>query len=303
MHPTRRLLACFAALALAVGGAACGDDDPPDVARTGGDGGDEPAESEGPERIVSLSPTATETLFAIGAGDQVVAVDDQSTYPEEAPVTDLSGFQPNVEAIAAHEPDLVVITDDTGDLKAGIEALGAEVLVQPSPDQLEGAYDQIEELGEATGHTDEAVELVQDMKSQIDTLVEDLPDSVEGMTYYHELDQTFFAASSNTFIGDVYSVLGLQNIADEADDGTGFPQLSVEYIVEADPDLIFLADTKCCDQSAETVAERAGWDQLTAVTEDQVIELDDDIASRWGPRVVDFLEVVTDELAEVGEAS
>jgi iron complex transport system substrate-binding protein len=215
------------------------------------------------------------------------------------PTTDLSGFQPNVEAISTYEPDLVVISDDTAGLKAALEDLGAEVVVQPAATTLDDSYAQIEELGEATGHEDEATEVVDDIRAGIDEVVDEVRPDTEGLTYYHELDTTLFSASSNTFIGTVYGLLGLENIADEADDGSGYPQLSAEYIVQADPDIVFLADGECCGQTAETVAERPGWANLAAVREGRVIELDEDIASRWGPRVVDFLETVAEELEGV----
>ena len=104
-----------------------------------------------PTRSSRCRPTATESLFAIGAGDQVIAVDDQSNYPAEAPVTDLSGFQPNVEAIAGYEPDLVIAAYDPGGLVEGLETLDIPVLLQDAAPNLDAAYEQIETLGEATG--------------------------------------------------------------------------------------------------------------------------------------------------------
>jgi iron complex transport system substrate-binding protein len=279
--------------------AACGSNDadsgaPPD-ANAGGDG------TEQPERIVSLSSTATEVLFAIGAGDQVVAVDDQSNYPADAPTTELSGFTPNLEAIAGYEPDLVVISNDTGDLVSGLGQLDIEVLLQPAPTDVDGIYDQISELGMATGNEDEASELVAEMKAEIDQLTAELPDHVAGMTYFHELDNTFFSVTSNTFIGSVYGLMGLENIADEAEDTAGgYPQLSAEFIVDASPDLIFLADA-AYGESAETVAGRPGWDAITAVENGAVIEVDADLASRWGPRIVEFIREVSKRLGELKE--
>ncbi|HVE75731.1 MAG TPA: ABC transporter substrate-binding protein [Actinomycetota bacterium] len=245
-----------------------------------------------PERIVSLSPTATEMLFAIGAGGQVAAADEFSNYPAEAPKTDLSGFTPNVEAIVGHRPDLVV-TENEG-LVAALGNAEVPVIYQPTARKLEDSYTQMEQLGLATGNSSKAKGVVARMKSDIRELVESVPSETK-LTYYHEIEQTFFTATSKTFIGQVYSLLGLENIADEADteETGGFPQLSAEYIVNANPDFIFLADTKCCGQSPETVAARPGWDQIKAVQQGQVIPLDDDIASRWGPRVVDFLRTVT----------
>jgi len=268
--------------------AACGDD------------GETSAESGGtsdPERIVSLSATATETLFAIGASDQLIAVDNFSNYPaNDLPAID--SFSPSVEAVAELEPDLVIITFDPGDFISGLDALGIDTLMQPTAASIPDAYVQIEELGALTGHASGAADLVEEMKADIAELIADAPDGA-GVTYYHELDNTLFSITSSTFVGEIYSLFGLENVADPADDGTafGFPQLSDEFLVGADPDLVFLADTICCGQNAATVAERPGWDELSAVQDGNVIELSDDVASRWGPRIVEFAEVIAAALA------
>jgi iron complex transport system substrate-binding protein len=257
-----------------------------------------------PEAIVSLSSTATEILFAIGAGDQVVAVDDQSNFPEEAPLTNLSGFTPNIEAILAHEPDLVVIGYEPGELAASLEAAGVPVVFYDAALTLEDTYRQIEATGAATGHVQEALDVSGSIESELGEIADEAPDVPEGTTYYHELDNTFYTATSSTFFGQIYGMFGLENIADAADeDGSafGYPQLSSEYIVSADPDLIFLADV-LYGESAETVAARPGWDVLTAVQQGNVVELDSDIASRWGPRIVDFAKSVADAVeAYVGQ--
>ncbi len=244
-----------------------------------------------PERIVSLSPPATESLFAIGAGDQVVAVDDQSNYPEEAPHTKLSSYQPNVEAIAAYNPDLVVISYDPSDVVAGLKKLDIPVLMQAAPKDLEGAYAQIEELGDVTGHTSEAESVVADMQARIAELADGKPGA--GESVFHEISPDFYSATSETFIGSVYTLLGAKNIADAAGGkAPDYPQLSAEYVVDSDPDVIVLSDTKCCGQSPKTVRARPGWENLTAVKDGNVVAVDDDIASRWGPRIVDFVEIV-----------
>jgi iron complex transport system substrate-binding protein len=249
------------------------------------------AGSDRPERIVSLSSTATEMLFAIGAGKQVVAVDDQSDFPKRAPTTDLSGYEPNVEAIAGYEPDLVVMDSDA--IASQLEALGIEVLVLPAATVLDESYEQIEQLGEVTGHPKRASAVVEDMTSDIDELLATVPDEDPAPTAYYELDETFFSADSSTFIGKLLALAGFANIADEAaGDGSGYPQLSAEFIIESDPDVIFLADIECCKQSAKTVAKRPGFAELSAVEDDQIVELDDDVASRWGPRVVNLLRTL-----------
>jgi iron complex transport system substrate-binding protein len=256
-----------------------------------------------PERIVSLSPTATEMLFAIGAGDQVEAVDDQSNFPADAPVTDLSGFEPNVEAIASYEPDLVVYSTEPGDLGAALDGLGIPALVQPAATTLDDVYEQIDQLGRATGNESAAEDVVDGMRAEIDSITGSIEPPSEPVTFYHELDDTYYSVTSSTFIGQLYSLVGLRNIADEAKGaGGGYPQLSAEYIIDADPDLIFLADTKCCGQSRKTVAKRPGWDRIVAVRNGGVIPLDDDVASRWGPRVVEYLRQIAKAVAAVLEA-
>ncbi|MGW0216764.1 ABC transporter substrate-binding protein [Micromonospora chokoriensis] len=255
-----------------------------------------------PEKIVSLSPTATEMLFAIGAGQQVTAVDDQSNYPADAPKTDLSGFQPNAEAIAGKSPDLVVLANDTNKIIDQLTKLKIPVYLTPAATTLDDSYKQITELGTLTGHTDQASDVATRMKDDIAKLVKDLPQRTAKLTYFHELGPELYSATSKTFIGSLYSKVGLTNIADQADaDGKngGYPQLSQEFVVKANPDFVFLADSKCCQQNADSVKARSGWAGLTAVKNNQVIALDDDIASRWGPRVVDLLRVIIDAVAKV----
>ena len=252
-----------------------------------------------PTRIVSLSPTHTETLFAIGAGPQVIAVDDQSNYPPEAEAvqTDLSGYQPNVEAIAGYEPDLVVTSgDDT--LTEQLEALGLTVWAGASATTFDEAYAQIEQLGAATGHVAEAAELVGQMQTDLDALAADVPTSETPLSIYHELSSDGYSASSSTFIGQIYELFGLRNIADTAEEPSGYPQLNAETIIQNNPDLIFLADTKCCGESLETVAARDGWDQITAVQNGHVFAMDDDVASRWGPRFVEYAQQVHDAVEQ-----
>lgn len=252
-----------------------------------------------PDRIISLSPTATEMLFAIGADDQVIAVDDQSNFPPDAPTTELSGFEPNVEAIASYEPDLVVYSTEPGDLGSTLEGLGITTMLLPAATMLDDAYEQLEQLGRATGNTEAATAVVEDMRTEVDSIVSSVEMPQPPLTFYHELDDTYYSVTSQTFIGQLYGLVGLENIADAADDGGGgYPQLSAEYVIRADPDLIFLADTKCCGQSPATVAERPGWNSITAVRRRDVVPLDDDVASRWGPRIVEYLRTIADAVSD-----
>lgn len=255
-------------------------------------------------RIVSLSPTHTEMLFAIGAGDLVVAADSFSNYPPEAAavVTDLSAFEPNIEAVAGYEPDLVVVEGTNPGLIDQLEALGIETWVGSAAVTFDDVYDQLEQLGAATGNVAGAAEVVARMRTEIDEITASLPELDRPLTYYHELDPTYFSITSDTFIGYVYSQLGLRSIADLAEgSGGAYPQLNAEFILATDPDLIFQACTKYCAETAETMAARPGWDALSAIRDDLVFEMDDDVASRWGPRIVDYYREVAEAIALVAE--
>lgn len=252
-----------------------------------------------PRAIISLSSVATEMLFEIGAGPQVVAVDDQSNYPADAPTTDLSGFTPNLEAILSFQPDLVVISFDPNDLVAGLNAAGVPVITYGAAFTIDDVYRQIDGLGLATGNADAADNVNERISSDLADIVANAP-SGEGVTYYHEIDNTYYSVTSATFFGEIYSLFGMENIADPADeDGSafGYPQLSSEFVVSSDPDIIFLADS-LYGESPETVGSRPGWGVMTAVTQGSIVELDSDIASRWGPRIVDFARSIADALTE-----
>ena len=302
--------------ALALIAAACGDDnsspttatsdapaaettDAPTIAATTAAPSADDSSADGPQRVVSLSPTHTEIMFAIGAGDRLVAVDQFSNYPEaalELP-NELSGFEPNVEEIAAFEPDLVLIGGDFTGLGEQLDALGIPWWDGPAAQSLTDTYDQIEQLGAVTGNVGEAAELVAQMQTDIDAIVAGA-EAPDGLTYYHELTPDLFSVTSNTFIGEAYAQLGLTSIADELpDDAGGFPQLNAEFVVSSSPDVIVHDD--CCGESIDTVSGRDGWDVIAAVQNGVVIEVDDDIASRWGPRVVEFYQVIADALATV----
>lgn len=311
---SRRPIAALLGLLLSLTLVACGDDtESPETSPTTEPSaatfpitlttpaGEVTIESE-PQAIVSLSPTTTETLFAIGAGDQVVAVDKNSNFPAEVPDGDLDSYEPNVEAIVAYEPDLVVLSNDNNDVVAQLQKLDIPVLIQEAPTSLERVFEEIEQLGRATGHVEAAEGLADSMAAELDDLFAST--DADGLTYYYELDNTYYSQTSRTFLGIVLGELGLVNIADDADaTDSDYPQLSAEHIIQSDPDLVLLADTKCCGQSAETLAARPGWDGLKAIANGGVVELDDDIASRWGPRLVDLVRQVAEAAEQVAAAA
>lgn len=253
-----------------------------------------------PVHIVSLSPSATEMLYAIGAGDQVVAVDEFSNYPQEAVAlgTTLSGYEPNIESISSYEPDLVIVSYDPGGLVDQLKLLDIPVYIGDAAANFDDVYEQIEQLGVLTGHTAQAVQLSSQLQADIESVVAEITMPSTPLSYYYELDNTYYSVTSNTFIGQVFALFGLRNIADSAEAGNDYPQLSAEAIVSSNPDLIFLADTKYSKESIATVGARAGWSGMKAITTGNVIELDDDIASRWGPRILDLVNSVGAAIAQ-----
>jgi iron complex transport system substrate-binding protein len=257
-----------------------------------------------PGAIISLSPTATEMLYAIGAGGQVKAVDDDSDYPASAPITKLSGYTPNAEAIAAYKPDLVVISNNISGITAKLESLSVPVLTLPAAVNLQQEYAEFDQLGQATGHLPQAQREVTRLKAAVSEIVAAEPKRTTPLSYYYEVStDPYYSATSSTFIGSVLSLLGLKSIADAAKGAAaagGYPTLSSEFILKSNPDYIILTDTgpTAGGQSAATVSRRPGWSVLTAVKDKHIISLNADVASRWGPRVVEMLQDVANALAQ-----
>jgi iron complex transport system substrate-binding protein len=247
-----------------------------------------------PQRIVSLSPAATEILFAIGAGDQVIAVDKFSNYPKEAATRQqLDAYEPNLEAIAGVQPDLVLLFYDPGELADSLERLGITTAVlgsvEETPESVAAVFDQIRLLGEMTDHVQEAGELVADMQGRVSAIEEALADVEQGPRIFHEVDATLYTAAPTSFVGGLYRILKAQNIAAGADQP--FPQLSQEVIIARDPEVIILADGGY-GESPDTVKARPGWENISAVRNDRIFVIDPDVVSRPGPRLVEALETL-----------
>ncbi|HEY1487716.1 MAG TPA: ABC transporter substrate-binding protein [Micromonosporaceae bacterium] len=248
-----------------------------------------------PTHIISLSATATDMLYAIGAGSQVTAVDTNSDYPSAAPKGTLDSYKPNVEAIAKDSPDLVVISDDENKIKESLTTLKVPVYVAPAAVTIADTYQQLTDLGALTGNVGGAATAVATEKAAITKALAGLKPQTKQPTYYYELDNTFYSVTSKTFIGSLFTMAHMTNIADPSDasgKAGGYPQLSAEVIIKANPDLIFLADDQCCKQSAATVAARPGWSTLTAVQQNHVIAIPDDVASQWGTRVPQLVTAI-----------
>jgi len=306
---TRQLpVQAAAVLTLALACAACGSSSPASSGNAKGTGkafpvtvgtfvGDVHIQAR-PDAIVSLSPTATEMLYAIGAGSQVKAVDSDSDYPKTAPITKLSAYEPNAEAIAAYQPDLVVISNDINGISAKLTQLHIPVLDLPAASTLSQEYAEFDQLGSATGHLAQAQAEDAALRSQIRKIVASEPKHSKPLTYYYEIaTDPYYTVTSSTFIGSLLSLLGMKSIADAATGAAaadGYPSVSAEFILKASPDYIILADTGPTGggQDAATVDGRPGWSVLTAVKDKHIILVNADVASRWGPRITQLLQAV-----------
>ena len=257
--------------------------------------------SEQPQRIVSLSATHTEMIYAFGAGDQIAATDQTSNYPDEANSTPkVDAFNFNIEEVASLNPDLVILAFDFQGETEALDQLEIPNLLLPPAATLEDMFSQMELLGKAVGRSEDAVRLVTSMEAEIAEILDSVPASEPRLSLYHEVDDTLFTANSLSFLGDIYTKMNLVNIADEVPDefSSGYVQLSAEFIFESDPDLIFLGDASF-GQTVQTVSARPGWNTLTAVQLGHLFELDADIAGRWGPRTIDLIREVAAAIAEV----
>lgn len=252
-----------------------------------------------PQRIAALSSVHVETLFEIGAGDQVIAGDLFSNYPDAAAdLIKLDSFNLNVEEIIALEPDLVTLSFDPGGVVEALTTVGIPTVLLGTATSIDGALVQIEALGLATGHTAEAIELTEAMAEEISAIAAQYGPALGGVTFYHEVDPfSFYTPNSASFIGQFYELLGMENVADAAPDefNSGFPQLSPEFVVDFDPFVVVLASF---GETPASLAARDGWDAMAAVQEGRIVVIDSDAAGRWGPRIVDVFREIANGVAQ-----
>ena len=245
-----------------------------------------------PKRIISLSPSITEILFEIGSGNQVIAVDNLSNYPNEAPISDISAYDPNVEAISLLNPDLVILSYNIKNLKTALKKMGIETIYLPAPLNFEDILDQIDYLGLQTGNEDKAKKLISKMKNRMKTL-QKLRENETATKIYHEIDPNYYSPSKFSFIGDIYQKLNYKNVADKADiSNLGYPKLSPELIISENPDLIVLPGKD--NKYVEKVKLRPGWSYIEAVKKNNFLLTNNDIASRWGPRILNFASILVE---------
>lgn len=291
--------ALLAFAAFAVG--ACADEDVPgDISESSTVGASSEASSTGfpvtvrdssgtdvrlerrPERIVSFSPGATEVLYAIGAGPQVVATDRFSDYPAEtARTVKLEYSNPDPETALAQRPDLVIMATRQRTQVAQFRELGMTVFLAAEPTDLDGVYEHLRNLGALTGHATEAATVEANMKREIDAVIASVSALPSGPRVFYELSPDLNTVAPNTFVGSLLTALKARNVAEGA--STQFPQLTAEAVLAADPEVIIVSDD--AGETLESIAARPGWSGVSAVVNRRVYSVNSDIVNRPGPRL------------------
>ena len=252
-------------------------------------------------RVLSLAPSNTEILFAIGAGIEVVACDDFSDYPPETlklPRIGSTEGKLNKERIIVLEPDLLLAAEiNSLEQVKSLEDLKLKVFLLRNPTTFENLFENIALVGQITGHYGEATRLVASLKKRIEEVEEKLKGVKARPRVFYELDATDAAKpwsiGSGTFLDTLITMAGGINFA--APSSQSFPRIPAETIVREDPDVIILGDASY-GVSAASLAQRAGWERLSAVRGGKVYSFDDNLASRPGPRLVDALEILANLL-------
>ncbi len=258
------------------------------------------------KKVISLAPSNTEILYAIGAGSLVIGRDDLSDYPEEAkklPTVGGSMGKFNYEAIAKLQPDLVLASPlNTPEQIKALEDLKLTVFVVPNPTVLDGMYQNLITLGALTGHAEDAKKLVANLQERQKRVADALAPVKDRPLVFYELDASDpskpYTAGANTFIDLLIQLSGGVNVGSKLKGD--YPQLSQEELLAQNPDVILLGDA-AYGTTAEQVAKRAGWNTLKAVKNSKIFPVDDNLFSRPGPRLMDGLEALATQLhPEVG---
>lgn len=251
-----------------------------------------------PQRLVSLSPGGTEIIYALGAEAELAAVDKDADYPQAAKdfPTKVDAFQPNVESIAALKPDLVFVSSDVNGLVAALDRINIPVLFSDLNDvkTVDDVFAQITLLGKATGKTADADALLASLRAREKKVTDAVASVTDAPRVYHEVDNTYYTASDQTFVGDLYRLLHAKNIAGDGG-GVAYPQLTQEKIIAADPQVIVLAD-EAFGTTVDSVKQRAGWQNVAAVKAGKIFPVDPNIVSRAGPRIIDALEELAKDI-------
>ncbi len=254
------------------------------------DAGREVTIEQSPTRIVSIAPSNTEMLFALGLDDRIVGVDSFSTYPPEARQKPQVGsyLEPDLERVVAAEPDLILATEaHVGTVLPELDALGLPTVVI-EPADLDEVFSGMLLIGTITDVSPQAQQVVCELQTRVDAVAEAVAGASRPRVFF-ELSPDLYTAGPGSYIDELITRAGGENVAASA--AEMWPQLSAEALVSANPDVILLADHEA-GITAEHVAARPGWQDMNAVARGRIVLLESDLVARPGPRVVDGLEAI-----------
>lgn len=243
-----------------------------------------------PQRIISLAPSSTEILFAVGLGYRVVGADDHSDYPEAAKNKPKIGsyLNPNLEVIASLEPDLILATDMTSkEYVASLEEKNFTVVVL-APKTIQGIIRDIRVVGAIGNKTTEANNLADNLEQRINAITSKTSNSSLYRPKVYVEYYPYWTYGPGSFGNDLISMAGGKNIA--ATTATAYSEITNEFVVASNPELIIFTVGPHTSTTIKDIKSRTGWDKVNAVQNNKIFTIDDDIISRPGPRIVDALE-------------
>ncbi len=247
-----------------------------------------------PEKIISLIPSNTEILYALGAGDEVVGVSENDNYPEDVKDKEqVAGLELNIEKIISLKPDLVLAHGSAGDMwESGLKQLedsGITVLVVHNAESFDEVYDTIDFIAKATGHTEEASDIIKDMKVKLDEIEKKAAGIKEDdqKSVFVEISPApeIYAAGKNTFMDEMLKTINAKNSVQEE----GWPMINEEAIIKMNPEVI-IVNYNYVDNAVDQVLDREGWQDVAAIKDKQVYTVDENLVSRSGPRIVEGVE-------------
>ena len=260
------------------------------------DAGNEVTIEEQPDSIVSLLPSVTETLFALGLDDEIVGVSDYDNYPAEtADKEKVGSMDLNMEAILALEPDVAFLQDyhvtNASDGIKQLQEAGIEVVIVEIGSTFDSVYKSIEMIGKATGKSTEADQIVTDMKGTVKGLQEKAEGITETKSVWVEISPQpdIYTAGNGTYINEMLEMIGVVNVAGDLE---GWPKVSEEEAVNMNPDVILTTYGYYVEDASEQILARDGWQEVTAVKNEEVYDIHSDMVTRSGPRLVEGMEEI-----------
>ena len=248
-------------------------------------------ESSTEQRVVSLSTTHTEIIQTLGGENLLVGIDSFSE--SELPIAKIDAFTVTADEVVNLNPDLVIVAFDFNGIIDGLEGLNLNYVLLPPARNFDEVYTQIMEIGNLINKSDESIDLVSEMENDVAEIIENF--SAQNVKVFHEIGYTYgiYTVNENSFIGEIYNLLGVDNIANFKEDpfGSGYPEFSEEEILMANPNLIIVGHSDYLNKDLST---RVGWEEITAIQSGNLFFLEENLANNWGTNTVDLLNTLSE---------